>query len=186
MQRLSEFFYRKTSFWVVIITLALFVIYLFLVLPSEAERSKEVIGDLPSPDTSFYYSKADLYQMAEDYGQTGRYYYVDSRITFDILWPFVYTFFLINAISWVLNKTILDESKFRLLNLVPLAGILFDFLENISNMIVMFKYPIRIDFLASIAGVITSIKWIFVGGSMVILVLGILLWGAVQVNLIKT
>ena len=186
MQRISEFFYRKTSFWVVLITLALFVIFLFMVLPAEAERSNEVLGDLPSPDTSFYYSKADLYQMAEAYGQEGRYYYVDSRITFDIVWPFVYTLFLINAISWVLNKTILDESKFRLLNLVPLAGILFDFLENITNMVVMFKYPIRVDFLASIAGVITSIKWIFVGGGMTILVLAIFLWLAVQTNLIKT
>lgn len=186
MQRLSQYFYRKTSFWVVLITLALFVIYLVLVLPAEAARSDQVIGSAPSPDTSLYYSKAELYQIAETYGQEGRLYYVDSRITFDILWPLVYTFFLINAISWILNQTILEDSKLRLLNLVPLAGILFDYLENIASMVVMFRYPTPTDILASLAGIFTSLKWVFLGGSFLILVFAVVLWVGVRTSIIKT
>lgn len=186
MQRLSQYFYSKASFWAFLLSFALFVVFMILVLPSEASSSDQVIGSVPSPDTSFYYSKAELYQMAEAYGQEGRYYYVDSRITFDILWPLVYTFFLINAISWIFNKTILEESKLRLLNLVPLIGILFDYLENITNMVVMFRYPQPTDILASLAGVITSLKWVFVGGSFLILVFGVVLWAGVKTNIIKT
>jgi len=171
MQRLSQYFYRKTSFWVVLITLALFVIYLVLVLPAEAARSDQVIGSAPSPDTSLYYSKAELYQIAETYGQEGRLYYVDSRITFDILWPLV---------------TILEDSKLRLLNLVPLAGILFDYLENIASMVVMFRYPTPTDILASLAGIFTSLKWVFLGGSFLILVFAVVLWVGVRTSIIKT
>ena len=186
MQRLSNYFYTKSSFLVFLISLALFVVFLVLVLPSEAEKSASMTDSGQSPDTSFYYTRDELYQMAEDFGQEGRYYYLDSRITFDIIWPLVYAVFLINSISWILDKTIMEGSPLRLLNLTPLAAILFDFLENISNMVVMFRYPTQTDILASLAGIITSLKWIFVGGSFVILVLGVLLWIAVKINLIKT
>ncbi|MBW6471782.1 MAG: hypothetical protein K0B14_01555 [Anaerolineaceae bacterium] len=186
MQRISEYFYSKATFWAFILSTALFIIFMMLVLPSEATRSDQVIGSAPSPDTSFYYTKAKLYQMAEAYGQEGRLYYLDSRISFDIVWPLVYTLFLINVISWILNKTILEESKLRLLNLAPLAGILLDYLENITNMIIMFRFPQQTDILASLAGVITSLKWVFVGGSFLILVFGIVLWVGVKTNIIKT
>jgi len=186
MQRISQYFYSKSSFWVFLITLALFVLFLLVVLPAESDRSAQVTGSVTSPDTTFYYTRDQLYQIAEDIGQEGRLYYLDSRISFDIIWPLVYTFFLINTISWILNKTILEESKLRLLNLVPLAGILLDYLENITNMVVMFRYPQPTDIIASLAGIFTSLKWVFVGGSFLILVFGVVLWVGVKTNIIKT
>jgi len=186
MQRLSRYFYNKTSLWVFLGSLALFILFMVLILPGEAARSDEVLGSLPSPDTSFYYSKDVLYQIAEDYGQEGRYYYIDSRITFDIVWPLVYTFFLINAISWIMDKTVIEESRLRMLNLVPLIAILLDYLENISNMVVMFRYPQLTDILATMAGIFTTLKWVFVGGSFSILIFTVILWVGVKTNLIKT
>jgi hypothetical protein len=186
MQRLSNYFYTKSSFLVFLISLALFVMFLVVVLPSESEKSATITSSAQSPDTSFYYTRGELYQIAEDFGQEGRYYYLDSRITFDIIWPLVYAVFLINSISWILNKTIMEGSRLRLFNLTPLFAILLDYLENITNMVVMFRYPTPTDILASLAGIITSLKWIFVGGSFIILVLGVLLWVGVKINLIKT
>lgn len=186
MQSISEFFYRKTSISAVLLSLALFILFLWLVLPAEAERSDEDLGSTASPDTSFYYTKSELYQIAEDYGFEGRMFYIDSRITFDIVWPFIYTIFLISGISWIANKIILEGSWVRKLNLVPIGALIMDFLENISNMIIMFRYPTPTDLLASLAGVFTALKWVLVGGSFVILVLAIFLWIGVKANLIKT
>lgn len=186
MQTLSEFFYRKSTFWATVISLALFVLFLWLVLPAESARSDEVLGSTPSPDTSFYYTKSELYQIAEDYGQQGRMFYIDSRITFDIIWPIIYAIFLINGISWFADKTILEGSRVRLLNLVPLGGLLLDYLENISNSVVMFRYPTPTDILATLAGIFTTLKWVLVGGSFVILVLSVILLIAVKLNIIKT
>jgi len=186
MQSISEYFYRKSTVWTTLTTLALFVLFLWLILPAESERSAEVIGTSVSPDTSFYYTKSELYQIAENYGERGRLFYIDTRITFDIIWPFIYTIFLITGISWITDKIVLEGSKVRLLNLVPIGAILFDFLENISNMVIMFRYPTPTDILASLAGVFTALKWVFVGGSFVIFALAILLWIAVKVNLVKT
>jgi hypothetical protein len=53
-------------------------------------------------------------------------------------------------------------------------------------MVIMFRYPTPTDILASLAGVFTALKWVFVGGSFVIFALAILLWIAVKVNLVKT
>lgn len=168
-----------------LIALVLFVIYIVLVLPAEASRSDQIIGEAPSPDTSLYYSAAELYQIAEEYGQEGRIYYANSRITFDILWPLVYTFFLIISISWLLNNTIREASNLRWLNLAPLTGILFDYLENISTMLVMLRYPGPTDILASLAGIFTSLKWVLLGGSFLILVLAGFLWVGVKTKIIK-
>ena len=186
IQHLSQFLYQKLSVWKVLISLILFAAYIVVVLPAEASRSDQVIGSAPSPDTSFYYSQTELHQMVEAYGPEGRSYYISSRIKFDILWPLVYTFFLINTISWILDKTILENSKLRLLNLVPLAGILFDYLENISNMIVMVRYPATTGILASLAGIFTSFKWIFLGASFFIPMVAIFLWVGVRFKLIKS
>lgn len=186
MQSISEFFYRKSTISAVLLSLALFILFLWQVLPAEAERSDEVLGSTASPDTSIYYTKSELYQIAEEYGLEGRMFYIDSRITFDIIWPIIYTIFLISGISWIADKVILEGSWVRKFNLVPLGGLLFDFLENISNMIIMFRYPTPTDLLASLAGYFTVLKWVLVGGSFAILVLAILLWIAVKANLIKT
>ncbi len=186
MQSISEFFYRKSNIWAALLSLALFILFIWQVLPAEAERSDEVLGSTASPDTSFYYTKGELYQIAEDYDLEGRLYYIDSRITFDIIWPLIYTIFLISGISWIADKVILEGSWVRLLNLVPLGAIVMDYLENISNMIIMFRYPTPTDLLANLAGFFTVLKWVLVGGSFVILVLAIFLWIGVKANLIKT
>jgi hypothetical protein len=49
----------------------------------------------------------------------------------------------------------------------------FDFLENITTSIVMARYPIRTPVLDWVAPVFTLIKWIFVGGSFGLLLVGI-------------
>ena len=41
------------------------------------------------------YSTSDLYEMAQSYGADGRGLYVKARFTFDLVWPLVYTLFLV-------------------------------------------------------------------------------------------
>ena len=59
------------------------------------------------------------------------------------------------------------------LNLLPVLGLLFDYLENGATSIVMARYPDLTPILPQLAGVITALKWFFVGGSFVVLVLGL-------------
>ena len=72
----------------------------------------------------------------------GRQAYIEARLTFDVIWPLVYAFFLITTISWLADWAFRPGSPWRLLNLVPVLGIVLDFLENGASVIVMARYPL--------------------------------------------
>jgi hypothetical protein len=122
---------------------------------------------------SFYYGADDLYRMAEAYGEQGRAEYIRARFTFDLIWPIVYTSFLTTAISWLYSRGFPPQSPWRYANLVPVSGILLDYLENFSTSLVMYRYPQPLDLVALIAPVFTSLKWIAVGGSFLLLLIGL-------------
>lgn len=109
--------------------------------------------------------------MTEAYGAEGRAAYVRARFTFDLIFPLSYLFFLATSISWVMKRAVPNpDSRWRLLNLFPVFGALFDYLENISTSIVMMNYPQHTFLFDALAPIFTLIKWFFVNGSFVILV----------------
>jgi hypothetical protein len=177
LKRVSGFFYSVSRGWAALIALAVFAIFIGVVLPDQARKAERYSADAGSPDTSFFYTPADLYRMAEAYGAEGRAAYVRARFTFDVIWPLVYLFFLAASISWILNRILPQESRWRLLNLFPLAGVIFDYLENVSAALVMGRYPSQTPVAGILAPFFTAAKWIFVNGSFVILVIGLLWMG---------
>jgi hypothetical protein len=56
---------------------------------------------------------------------------------------------------------------------------IFDYLENLSTSLVMFRYPEQTPGVDSVAAVFTFLKWFFVAGSFVLLLAGVVigLWG---------
>ena len=74
-------------------------------------RAKAYAGELGTPDTSLYYTAADLYRMAEGYGPQGRTAYIRARFTFDVAWPLVYLAFLVTALSWLINRAKLGKTS---------------------------------------------------------------------------
>jgi hypothetical protein len=121
---------------------------------------------------SFLYSREELYETAEAYGEAGRKAYVRSRFTFDVIWPVVYTLFLTTAISWVYARAFAPHSRWQLTNPAPLVGALLDYMENISTSIVMLRYPDQTAVIDALAPVFTLVKWVFVGGSFTLLLIG--------------
>ena len=178
MAGFSRWLERHSKGWVTILAVVIFFVFTPLVLPGQAARFREVAGDGPSPDQSFLYTAADLYDMAETFGPEGRAEYVRARWTFDVIWPIVYTFALVTAISWFSKRAFPDGSKARLLNLVPALGLLFDYLENICASIVMARYPAETPVVDLLTTIFTPIKWVFVVGSFVVLVAVAVAWVA--------
>jgi hypothetical protein len=169
MVGLSRWLERISKGWVAILAVVIFFVFTPLVLPQQAARFEAVAGDGPSPDQSFIYTPSDLYGMAEAYGPEGRAAYVRARWTFDVIWPLVYTFFLATAISWLGKRAFPEGSRARLLNLVPVLGLLFDYLENLCASIVMARYPAQTPVIDLLTTIFTPIKWVFVVGSFVAL-----------------
>ncbi|MEN9562343.1 MAG: hypothetical protein RIR73_587, partial [Chloroflexota bacterium] len=161
--------------WLTLFGLFVFVLFMIFVLPQQSQKA-EVYNGETSPDTSYFYSAGDLYQMAEVYGADGRAAYIYARFTFDLVFPLAYLFFLATSLSWLLARGLAETSRWRLLNLFPFAGAVFDYLENISTSLVLGRYPAESPVIDVLAPVFTLIKWLFVNGSFVILIIGLLLF----------
>ncbi|MBL8102904.1 MAG: hypothetical protein JNM02_10270 [Anaerolineales bacterium] len=176
---LSTFLYRLSSGPVTLAALIGFLLFGALVLPAQAQKAELYSNGADSPDTSFFYSKNDLYKMAEMYGEAGRAQYVRARFTFDLIFPLVYLAFLVTSISWIFVRAFPDvASRWRLLNLFPVFGALFDYLENIAASLVMTNYPAQTPVMDGLAPIFTLLKWFFVNGSFVVLAAGVfvMLW----------
>ena len=153
-------------------TIIVFSIVFFLtiafVLPEQSSRLKEETGDNPTPDLSFYFSVEDLYGWAESYGEAGRESYIRTRFTFDILWPLVYTGFLFSSMGGLLYRIGLQDFIVNRLLLLPLGSLVFDYLENISSSIVMWRYPLRTPIVDYAVTIFTPLKWIILGLSFLV------------------
>ena len=173
MTKISEWLHRISTGRATLICLVIFLLFTALVLPGQSALAEETSGGTGSPDTSFFYTTADLYRMAESYGETGRAAYIYARFTFDLIFPLVYTAFLATAISWLFRRGFPAGSRWQLANLAPIFGAIFDYLENISAALVMGRYPALTPMVDALAPLFSVIKWIFVIGSFALLVIGL-------------
>ena len=181
LNRISNSFYSFSTGWMTLLGLVVFVLFMIFILPQQSQKAEAYSGGT-SPDTSYFYSAQDLYRMADDYGPEGRAAYIHARFTFDLIFPLAYLFFLVTSISWLFARAFPSDSRWRLLNLFPLAGAVFDYLENISTSLVMGRYPDPTPVIDFLAPVFTLVKWVFVNGSFVILMIGLflVLWKKVR------
>ena len=182
IKRFSIWIYRVSTGRVAISCFVLFLLFSLLVLPGQTQGANAYSEGVGSPDLSFFYTAQNLYDMAEAYGEAGRQSYIQARFTFDLIWPIMYALFLTTSISWLFIRGISPYSWFRITNIVPILGMVFDYLENISTSIVMGRYPNQTAGLDSLASIFTLLKWVFIAGSLVLLVSGAVLAIARWVN----
>jgi hypothetical protein len=173
MFRLSDRLRRASTGPVALVALVIFVLFMVLVLPRQAATAEGETGASDSPDTSFYYSPGDLYDMAAAYGQEGRAAYVRARFTFDLVWPLVYAFFLTAAIGWLYGRAFPAGSRWQLTNLAPVLGLAFDYLENLATSLVMVRYPAQTAVVDQLAPLFTLLKWLFLGAAFLLLFVGL-------------
>jgi hypothetical protein len=178
-KQLSRWLNKVSTGRITLIALGVFVLFSILVLPGQSRGTDQ---EVRSPDLSLYYSADELYEMAEMLGEQGRVDYIHARFTFDLIWPLIYTFFLATSISWIYQRIAPAESYWRLVNLLPLLGMVGDYLENIATSIVMWQYPVTTPILDWMAGIFTTLKWFLIGGSFASLVLGgiLLIWPLIK------
>jgi hypothetical protein len=184
-ERISNWLYQVSTGRVAASALVLLMVFLVLVLPRQAAVAERESQGAGSPDTSFVYTTADLYRMAEAYGRQGRAAYVRARFTFDLIWPLVYTLFLATGMSWVYSRAFAPGSPWRRANLAPLLGALFDYLENLSASLVMVRYPNPTPVIDRLAPLFTVLKWTFVAGSFALLLIGLVLalWQVIRARI---
>ena len=144
-------FDRKNLIFALVAT-GLFMAFLVGVLPQEAAKG-EALGLVEGIDSAFFYQVEDLNRIVSAYGETGRAFYIAQRFSFDVIWPLVYS-----ALIWTwLNVWLTSKRSVLWLTLFPL---IFDYLENLSVVYVMWRYPTPAPVFAFLATVFTPLKWL--------------------------
>jgi hypothetical protein len=65
MEKASDLIHKMSTGWIVLTGIVIFLLFTFFILPKQASLATQSTGSEKSPDLSFYYSRIDLYQMAE-------------------------------------------------------------------------------------------------------------------------
>ncbi len=168
MKKLSNFFYVRTNGYLVLGFLALQFLFSGLILPHFQKQFDPQLNR-GLMDLDFGFSPEKGYNIIESYGEQGRkvYFFVESFV--DVLYPIVYTAAFVLMISFLFKKNGWNIRKIAILNILPLAGMGFDMLENFGIVQMLRAFPERVDFWARVASNAGIVKWAFA-------VMGILLF----------
>lgn len=168
MQRWDMRLKRWDRWWLLILSSGLFLVFMVIVLPVQAQQAAEYASDSQSPDTSFLLGPSELYDIAAAYGPTGRRQYIQARWTFDVIFPLVYGLFFFSAINSTLRRVWPNRPWLSRLALLAPAAIAADLLENSALSGLMALYPRQIAGLAILATALSTLKWLLVSLAMVV------------------
>ncbi len=118
------------------------------------------IGDIKPLDLLFSYSPDLLYEHLVALGAKGRDAYTRMLLTSDLVFPVIYSMSLSIALMLVVLKLLPLASTY--LCLLPFMIVIADWLENLSLVMIIHEFPERADVLASYASAFTSLKWVLV------------------------
>lgn len=133
----------KFSNWKIILPLfVLFGIIAFYLLPSYQAKLSEMVAEEFTPlDLRISYTPEEVNSMFERLGHEGRdvYKFVVGRI--DMIYPVIYGLLFILVLAYLLKKLNNPGSKFILIAWLPIAGVLFDYLENFNTLKLLAQFP---------------------------------------------
>ena len=105
------------------------------------------------------YSADKAYAVLKAQGEAGRSFYRRLLLTTELVFPLAYRGFSAVLITYLFSRWLPPQSPWRFLSLLPLVGMLADYLENTLVLSLLFAYPQRLNTVAAVAGAATRVKW---------------------------
>lgn len=164
--------YSKRNLWIAFIgtcicAVALAIAALFIGVGQSINDSNTSIQLL---DVMFNYSVEEVYQQFKAYGEHGRTICLFSTLILDSLFPLLYGAFLSLILVFLFQET-----KYRMLILLPLWIILVDYVENTHIAFLLINFPERLPNVVYWSNLITLTKWTLVGTVLMTISLGFFL-----------
>jgi hypothetical protein len=175
LNSISERFYQWSKGWPILVLLLLDVFFAGFLLPLIQGMMQGGQGGIQPLDLMLFAGPEKTFGMIERYGEYGRPFYRSVELTVDIVYPIVYLFFFGLLISWLFQRGFAHDSPMRKFNAMPLGAWFFDLLENIIIVILLSVYPSQPTALAWILSMLTTVKWFFAGGSMLLILVGLVM-----------
>lgn len=158
---LSQRLLARASGRNVLIALVLFIALAAGVLPRAEARLLAYSGGRGPLDLRVTgYGPEEALATVEALGSEGRAFYATVELTADVVYPAVYTAFLVLLLGWALRRAApaAGHPAHRLLPL-PFLVTGADLLENVAIVTLLLAHPSAPAAVARAAGVLTVLKW---------------------------
>lgn len=170
---------------------AIFIAFLFFaavatVLNRASHALEPKAGGAPVPDLHLAISEAEAHRIFGLYGEEGRRFYFRVILFADTAYPLAYTCVLALLIAYLGRRAISLQSPLRYLCLMPFVAMIADYGENIGLLTMCFHYPERWPILGMITLICNSLKWTFVGASVFVSLILLLVLGAKRLAIRET
>lgn len=152
---------KKIRFSYVVLLLALFLI-MFTTMRHAAKQVKIISGGTGILDLNFFNSKELTMQTLQELGQKGRDFYLTKFFIVDFFYPITYAAFYGITILYVIEKIRKYSKVVKLLALIPVCGMCFDWSENVFISILLIIFPNDCTLLYILANISTILKFCFV------------------------
>lgn len=159
---ISDWAYRQAKVRNILLLLLLTLVMNFFVFPYYTSRIVPAEGP-PILDMRFGFSSDKAYDTLEAFGEKGRALYLEMLLVADAVYPLIYGLLLIFLASFFLKRILKPGNEFRVINLLAVDAVIFDFLENASIASMIIQFPQRIDYIAGLASAFNVLKWIMAG-----------------------
>jgi len=119
-------------------SLAVYFLMLFYTIPCVQSYAPEMkVFDLLPGGYSYDYAIKLLYSL----GDKGRYEYLYKQLPLDFIYPALYSISSCLLLAWLFSKRNNKDSRIFYLCFVPIFAGIFDYLENIQIVVMIFNYP---------------------------------------------
>lgn len=207
MDELRLTFLEQLASWkTILIALVVTMLFAVVIFPSRDRELKRDSGlQNPILDLRFSYTPDDAYTVMKSLESEGRRLYVETTASEDLVFPLTYVLCLAFTLTAVFQaafsptfRTISGKpgahlttagiqaaASFRSITRLPFLVLACDYLENGCLIVLMLIYPTRLNWLARLASIFTSLKWILGAVCVLLIIFGVLIWGARKLG-IKT
>ncbi len=149
-------FLRKISSWKTLgILLVVYVLFVVFVMSGLMDG---IDAKLKPLDLFFSYSPEKAYGLITSYGEH-RERYAFMSMTADTAYPIIYTALFMVLILQLAKSLWPQHPKRHRIALIPLFAFVFDVCENASIITMLKAFPERLDNIATLSSLFTSLKW---------------------------
>jgi hypothetical protein len=178
MQTITSGLRKLASLRVVTLLLLLLIVSNILIngKPYGLAQLSEISHGATIPDMEMSgYSPQRAYDILTAQGDAGRAFYLHVIVPQDFPFPLLYSLFFATALIGLVQVLFPHNPRLQQIGLIGLCAGLADWLENLCLIVLLLRYPQRLDSVAVLASVFTITKAILMMMSVVAILIGLAL-----------